>query len=308
MTTSKEGKTKYIRMAALTGLAGNGVLAALKILAGSIAGSGALIGDGVDSLADVLICAITLFVVRLISSPADPKHPWGHGRAETIAAASLSFIIFFAGAQLIFNSASSLIFGSIQASPSSFAMTAALISIAGKILLAWSQYALGKLADSSIIMANAKNMAGDVLISLGVLAGLLISSVTGSGLADAVIALIIGLLVIKTAIGIFIEANHELMDGGKGGEEYRVIFDAVKAVGGADNPHRARMRRIAGFWDIDIDIEVSPEITVSEAHGIASLVEEEIKARLENVYDIVVHVEPSGNTAKEGFGLSEDSL
>jgi cation diffusion facilitator family transporter len=308
LTANARQKTKYIRIAALTALVGNGILAALKIFAGSLAGSSALIGDGIDSLADVLICAITLFVVRLISRPADKQHPWGHGRAETIATVFLSFVIFFVGAQLIFNSVSSLLFGAQRAIPSSFAVIITLVSIAGKVLLAWSQYVLGKRAGSSMIKANAKNMTGDVLISVGVLAGLVISSATGTGLADTVIALLIGVWVIKTAVSIFMEANHELMDGGEGGEEYRVIFDAVKAVSGADHPHRARMRHIAGFWDIDIDIEVNPDITVSEAHRIASRVEEEIKARLENVYDIMVHVEPHGDTAQEGFGLSESKL
>jgi divalent metal cation (Fe/Co/Zn/Cd) transporter len=65
------------------------------------------------------------------------------------------------------------------------------------------------------------------------------------------------------------------------------------------------MRRIGGFWDIDLDIEVAPQLTVSEAHAIACRVEAEIKLRLENVFDIVVHVEPSGYAADEQFGISE---
>jgi len=69
-----------------------------------------------------------------------------------------------------------------------------------------------------------------------------------------------------------------------------------------------RMRRIAGLWDIDIDIEVPPNKTVIEAHWIAYKVEKAIKERVENVYDIMIHVEPEGNTENEGYGLSEESL
>ncbi|MDR2940698.1 MAG: hypothetical protein LBV08_10330, partial [Clostridiales bacterium] len=84
-------------------------------------------------------------------------------------------------------------------------------------------------------------------------------------------------------------------------------FDAVNAVEGADKPHRTRIRRIGGFWDIDTDIEVDPDITVEDAHKIACQVEDEIKARLENVYDVMIHVEPRGNTTiEEGYGLSEN--
>jgi cation diffusion facilitator family transporter len=160
-----------------------------------------------------------------------------------------------------------------------------------------------------MIKANGKNMTSDVLVSLGVLIGLVISTVTGSAYADTIIAALIGLWIIKTAVGVFLEANLELMDGNPNTEPYHVILDAVNAVEGASNPHRARMRRIAGFWDIDFDIDVAPESTVIEAHNIASQVEAEIKNRLESVYDIMIHIEPSGGDDNdEIFGLSENMM
>ena len=301
-------KTKYIRIAAITAIAGNAALAILKIAIGTIAGSAALVGDGIDSSADVLVGIITLVIVNIISKPADAEHPWGHGRAETVSTILLSFIIFFAGAQLIVSSMSTLISGEQQFAPSTLAVIVTLISIAGKILLAWSQYWLGKRADSAVVKANAKNMASDVLISLGVLAGLVISALTGSAYADTIISVLIGAWIIKTSIGIFREANLELMDGNNDMEPYRVIARAVNSVEGASNPHRARMRHIAGLWDIDFDIDVDPERTVLEAHGIASQVEDEIKRNLENVYDIMIHIEPCGDNAVEVFGLSESEM
>ena len=302
-------KTYTIRVAAIIASLGNATLAILKIITGMFAGSGALIADGIDSSADVLIGVITLAIVRIISKPADEEHPWGHGRAETVATALLSFTLFFMGAQLIFNSASTLLSGERQLVPSAIAIVVTLISIAGKILLAWSQFMLGKRAGSAMVTANAKNMAGDVMVSVGVLAGLVISALTGAAYADTVIAMLIGVWVIKTAVGIFLDANRELMDGNSEIESYRFIVDAVNATEGAANPHRARMRRIAGFWDIDFDINVDPGCTVSEAHDIASRVEEELRLRLENVYDIMIHIEPRGDDgANETYGLSEDAM
>ena len=301
-------KLNNIRKAAVFAMTGNAVLAVLKISAGMISKSGALIADGIDSSSDVLIGIVTLLVTGIISKPADAEHPWGHGRAETVATAFLSFIILFAGAQLIIGSVSNLFGGALLMVPSAFAVAVTLVSIAGKILLAWSQYLLGKRADSAMIRANAKNMASDVLISCGVLAGLVISALTGSAHADAIIAILIGAWIIKTAIGIFLESNLELMDGNNGIEPYHVIVDAVSLVEGASNPHRARMRSIAGFWDIDLDIDVLPGCTVMEAHKIASEVEREIKLRLDNVFDIVIHVEPCGDNAAEAYGLSEHEM
>jgi cation diffusion facilitator family transporter len=304
-------KARIIKTASLTALAGNTLLASLKIGTGLHAGSLAVVGDGIDSSVDVLIAIMSLAVARIISRPADPDHPWGHGRAETVATALLSCILFFAGAQLILNSGGNLIFGEHREPPSAAALFVTLISIAGKLALAWSQYFFGKKADSPMLRANAKNMTSDVILSAGVLIGLALSIWLNIGLIDSVIALLVGLWVIKSAIGIFIEVNMELMDGSSGSESYRRVFDAVHSVEGAGNPHRTRMRRIAGLWDIDIDIEVDPDLTVSEAHKIATRVEGAIKGRVEGVYDIMVHVEPAQEDKghkKEGYGLSESEF
>ncbi|MDR1803856.1 MAG: cation diffusion facilitator family transporter [Treponema sp.] len=301
-------KARLIRAASLTALFGNVGLAVVKIVTGIYSGSMAVIGDGIDSSVDVLIAVMTLFVARIISRPADEGHPWGHGRAETVATTLLSCILFFAGAQLILNSGRDIIFGAGREVPSMPALIVTLVSIAGKLLLAWSQYLFGKKAGSPMLKANAKNMSADVLLSAGVLIGLALSMLFNIGVIDSWAAGIVGLWVIKSALGIFTEANTELMDGGSNRYFYQQVFDAANSVAKAEKPHRVRMRRIAGLWDIDIDIEVPPNITVTEAHWISYRVEEAIKTRVENVYDIMVHIEPAGNEENEGYGLSEKIL
>ncbi|MFP3091274.1 cation diffusion facilitator family transporter [Treponema sp. TIM-1] len=302
------GRGGIIKTAAISALAGNLFLAILKIGFGISSGSLAVLGDGMDSSVDVLIALMSLLVSVVISRPADAGHPWGHGRAETVATAVLSFILFFAGAQLILNAILSFFSGSIREVPAREALYITVVSIAGKLVLAWSQYLFSKKAASAMLRANAKNMAADVIISLGVLGGLGLSLFFKNGAIDSAAAILVGCWVIKSAVGIFIEANAELMDGGSGTASYRAIFDAVHSVAGAGRPHRARMRRIAGFWDIDMDIEVDPNLTVYEAHRIASQVERAIKERVEGVYDIMIHVEPAGNKENEGFGLCEDTV
>jgi len=308
VTNSSSDKIKTIRLAAIIAIVGNGALASMKIIVGLVSNSGALVGAGIDSSTDVFISIITLAIVRIMSKPADAEHPWGHGRVEAVATVMLAFVIFFAGAQLIFSSAAN-IFGETNFAPSALAIVVSIVSIICKLALALSQDFLGKRADSAMIRANAKNMASDVLVSAGVLIGLVISTITGTLITDSIIAILIGLWIIRTAVSIFLEANHELMDGISNMEKYRFVIDAVNAVEGASKPHRLRMRRLSGFWDIDIDIEVDPNLTVAQAHVIASKVEEEIKQRLENVFDIVIHVEPEGDsTPNEAFGLSEDEI
>jgi cation diffusion facilitator family transporter len=310
MNTDAAYKGKLIRIASITALIGNALLAGMKIAAGSFSGSLAVIGDGIDSSMDVMIAIMTLLVARVIIRPADASHPWGHGRAETVATAVLSFLLFFAGGQLILNAVSAIVAGESREVPSFIALVVTAISIAGKIVLAWSQYMFGKKAKSAMLIANGKNMVGDVIISVGVLAGLGLSLLFKLSIIDLIAAVLVGLWVIKAAIGIFFEANTELMDGGSEKESYKKVFEAVAAVPGAGNPHRARMRKIAGHWDIDIDVEVNPNLTVREAHTIATNVEQAIKANIDEVFDIMVHVEPAGEGQldSEGFGLCEDEL
>jgi len=305
---SRLDKSRLIRIASLTALFGNAALAAVKISMGISGGSLAVIGDGIDSSVDVVIAIMSLVVAKIIAQPADEDHPWGHGRAETVATSLLSFMLFFAGAQLILNSIQDILAGAQREVPSLTAVIGTVISIVGKLLLAWSQYMFGKKADSPMLKANAKNMTADVLLSAGVLAGLGLSMFFNIGLIDSYAAILVGLWVIKSAFGIFMEANTELMDGGSDKEHYKEVFEAVKSVEEAGHPHRVRMRRIAGFWDIDIDIEVPPNKTVIEAHWISHKVEQAIKMRVENVYDIMVHIEPAGNLEDEGYGLSEESI
>jgi cation diffusion facilitator family transporter len=297
-----------IKTAALCALGGNLFLAVIKIAAGLHAGSMAVLGDGIDSGVDVFIALMSLAVSAVISRPADAGHPWGHGRAETVATAALAFVLFFAGSQLILNAAETLLSGISRPAPGGEALGITLVSIAGKLILAWTQYLFSKRAGSAMLRANAKNMAGDVVVSLGVLLGLGLSMLLGIGAVDSAAAILVGLWIIRSAAGIFMEANSELMDGGSGTASYRAVFEAVRSVPGAGRPHRTRMRRIAGFWDIDIDIEVDPKLTVREAHRIASRVEEAIKERIEGVYDIMIHVEPAGNIEDEGYGLCEETV
>jgi cation diffusion facilitator family transporter len=277
-----------------------------------MAHSNALISDGIDSSVDVLVAVMTLVVVRIMSQPADKEHPWGHGRAEPGGTTVLSFLIFFAGAQVTANAVATLIAGEQGAAPpATLAIVISGVSIAGKLLLAWSQHWLGRRAQSSILKANAKNMAGDVLISLGVLVGVSASIALNQPILDPIVAGLVGLWVVRTAVRLFMETNIELMDGNTDTAVYRTMFAAVYTVPGAHNPHRARMRRIAGFWDVDIDIEVEPQLTVEEAHRIACEVERAIKAKLDNIYDIMVHVEPRGDKdsdPQEGYGLSASEL
>jgi cation diffusion facilitator family transporter len=297
-------RSALLRRASIIALVGNAVLAVSKLVIGSLAGSLAVVSDGVDSSTDVAIAIMTLVISTMVDKPGDKEHPYGHARAETMATTALAFIVFFAGAQLFIRAGGALIEGERPVMPGVLAILVTAFSVVGKLLLAWSQFAYGKKTGSAMLVANGKNMRGDVVTSASVLVGLAITYIFGIPVLDRVLALLVSLWIMKNAIGIFSEANTELMDGSTDRGPYGFVFQAVASVPGAGNPHRTRIRKLGSRLMVDLDIEVEPSMSVRDAHDIAREVEKAIKTLLPDVYDIVVHVEPKGNREEEErYGL-----
>ena len=290
-------------------MAANGVLAALKITVGLLAGSLALVGDGIDSASDIATSLITLFTARIISRPPSLKFPYGYRKADALASKALSFIIFFAGAQLAISTIGNILDGSSRTIPGTIAIWVVIISIVSKLLLAWYLLKTGRKVDSPMLLANGKNMRNDVLISASVLLGLFFTITLEMPLIDSVFALLISIYIMKTGFDIFMETNVELMDGVEDQGVYKKIIDAIESVNGAHNPHRLRVRKIANMYIIAVDIEVDPELKISEAHQVARRVEQSLKQTLVKVYDILVHVEPLGNIERdEKDGITHEDI
>ncbi|MGC9341555.1 MAG: cation diffusion facilitator family transporter [Bacteroidales bacterium] len=302
-------RQKTIIQSSWISIAGNLVLALLKIIVGLVAGSMAVVADGIDSASDIATSFITLITARLLSRPPNIKYPYGYEKADTVATKALSFIIFFAGAQLGISTLTRIINGEIPEVPSMLAIYVTLFSIVSKLSLSRYLIKTGKKVNSAMLEANGKNMQNDVIISTSVLVGLVFTFVLNLPILDLITALAVSIWIMKVALQIFFKTNTELMDGMKDPILYCELFNAVKKVKGAHNPHRVRVRKIGNYHMISMDIEVEPLMTVNDAHEIAWKVETEIKRNLPNVYDIVVHIEPLGNVEKgEKFGLREKDV
>ena len=285
---------------------GNAVLSVSKIIVGLLAGSLAVLGDGIDSATDVIISVVMIFTARIMSRPPSKKYVFGYEKAESIATKILSLVIFYAGVQMLLSSVESIFSDEVKEIPSAIAIYVTVFSIAGKLLLALYQYKQGKKINSSMLMANAINMRNDVIISSGVLLGLIFTFIFKLPILDSITGLIISLFIIKSSISIFMDSNVELMDGVKDVNIYNKIFEAVEKVPGAGNPHRVRSRMIGNLYNITLDIEVDPQMTLMQAHEIADAVEKSIENSIDNVYDILVHVEPAGKCqTDEKFGIDK---
>lgn len=286
---------------------GNAVLSASKIFAGLWAGSLAVLGDGIDSATDVVISLVMLLTARIMNRPPSRKYVYGYAKAEGIATKILSLVIFYTGIRMLITSGRGLLSDGVREMPGALTIWVTVFSIVGKLLLALYQYRAGRKAGSSMLTANAANMRNDVLISCGVLLGLVFTFILRMPVLDAVAGLVISLFVLRSAIMIFMDSSVELMDGVTDEQVYNRIFEAVGRVSGAGNPHRVRSRQVGGMYIISLDIEADGSISLDEAHAIANRVEDSIRGTVDNVYDIVVHVEPVGAChSGEKFGIAPD--
>lgn len=288
---------------------GNAFLSIIKILVGMLAGSFAVIADGIDSASDVLTSTITLVTAFIISKPPDPKYPYGYRKADTVATKVLAFIIFFAGAQLAISSFDRLISNETREMPQMIAIYVIILSIIGKYMLSFYLSKTGKKIESSMLIANAKNMQNDVIISLSVLAGLVFTYLLDMPILDLITALIVSIYIMIIAFRIFMDTNRDLMDGVDNQEIYSKIINACKSVDGVTNPHRIRVRKMANLYLIALDIEIDGNKTLNEAHKITHIVENKIIKEIPNTYDILVHPEPVGTKhTDERYGVSEKEL
>ncbi len=302
-------REKKIIRASQVSIAGNATLSLLKIVVGLIAGSLAVVADGVDSASDIITSLITLYTAYIIGRPPDPKFPYGYNKADTIATKVLAFIIFFAGAQLAIISFRKLLYPVDEIMPSMFAIYIIIVSVFGKLMLSVYLRKVGKSVDSAMLIANARNMQNDVVISISVLVGLVFTFIFNLPVIDTITALLVSIYIMVVAFRIFMQTNLEMMDGVEDSEIYKKIIHVVNHVDGASNPHRIRVRKMAHLYLIALDIEIDGQLPLTDAHQIAIKVEESLKAEIPNVYDVLIHTEPTGNIEpNEVFGVSEKDL
>jgi len=299
---------KLIRVSWVS-IVGNAFLSLLKVFAGIVSGSLSVIADGVDSATDVLTSIITLVTARIIAKPPNAKYPYGYAKAENIATKIVSFIILFAGFQLAINTIGKLVNGTEREMPTLLGIYALIVSIVVKLGLAIYNISVGKKTNSSMLMANGRNMQNDIILSVSVLTGLLFTFWLKMPLVDSIVALLVSFWIIKVGFSIFIESNVDLMDGQLSTEIYRQIFDIIDSVEGVYNPHRVRVRKFGHRIIIAADIEIDGHTTLYMAHEKAHEVEKIIRENIPDVFEVFTHLEPVGdNTKEKKLGVSRNTF
>lgn len=264
------------------------ILAAGKIAAGHWAGSQGLTADGLNNTTDILASLAVLIGLRISKIPADADHRYGHFRAETVASLVASFIMAAVGIQVLIGAAGKLMHP-VHTAPDLWA--AAVAGISGLAMYGVYRYnlTLARETGSHALKAAAADNRSDAWVSFGTLIGIA-GSAWGLAWLDALTALIVGLLICRTAWEVFREASHMLTDGFDV-EELEKYKRTVSSMEGVDRVKDIRGRVYGNQIIVDLTIEVDQEMTVLTSHALSDCIEEKLREKY-NIRQTHVHIEP----------------
>ena len=270
------------------------LLALAKGITGITAQSQALIADAVESLLDVFGGLAIVVGMRVASTPPDKNHPYGHGKAEPLAAMTVASLIMLGGAGLAYNSILTLWQGT-SAVPAAYSIPVIVVVIVIKESLFHYVNRTGQAIGSSALLAEAWHHRTDAITSIATLLGVTCAVVGGErwAAADDLAALFACTIILYNGQRLLRPALAELMDAAPPPAiegQVRTIAQDVPGVEGLDKCH---VRKMGLEYYVDLHVLVDPEMTVRESHRIAHEVRDAIVTRENRVRDVLVHMEPS---------------
>jgi cation diffusion facilitator family transporter len=285
----------------------NVTLTVMQMIVGFLANSMALVADAVHTLTDIVADFFVLWANRKSAAVADAEHPYGHGRYETAASLALGLLLTLTGAGILISAADRLQTVDHLPPVGVAALWAALLTLICKEVLFRYMLGVAERLRSPMLIANAWHARADALSSLVVAAGIG-GSLLGFAFADAVAAIVVGGMIIKTGIGFAWDAMRELIDTGLPAEEVAAIRQTLLATPGVENVHDLRTRRMAHRVYVDVHVQVDGELTVRLGHEIGEEARRRVIAAHSDVLDVLVHLDPDddsiGHTHSNGASLS----
>lgn len=285
---------RQVTRGALVGLFVNLALGIAKLLGGIFGHSFALISDSVNSLGDVFATCVVLAAVRIAQLPADREHPYGHSRAEAVAATNVAVTIIMSALWIGWEAISR--FGEEGEPPHVWTLWISAANVVIKEFLYRYSVRLGERTGSQAMIANAWDHRSDAFCALAVLLGLATVRWAGPefGWADEVAALIVVAAILWTAVALFRSSANELLDVQAAPELVNEIRQLAAGVPGVLDVEKLRVRKSGLEYFVDIHIEVDPQMSVADGHRVGHAVKDRLKGAKETLRDVLVHLEPHG--------------
>lgn len=289
-----------IRRITLWGAVVNLLLTAGKLVAGALGHSAAMVADGVHSLSDLISDVVVLAFTHISAKGKDRDHSFGHGKFETLATLIISIILVIVGGKLMSEGIISIIDiinGTVLPRPGFIALAAAAVSIAAKEILYHVTMKTGKRVQSPVVIANAWHHRSDALSSIGSLLGIGGAIILGSKwtILDPIASCAISIAIIIVAFRMAMPSIAELLEASLPEEIENQITATASAVEGVRDFHELKTRRNGISFIIDAHMTVDPDISIVEAHNIATRVEEALRTKFGSETQISIHMEPDGS-------------
>lgn len=275
---------------------GNVILSVVKLLAGIIAHSGAMISDAVHSASDVFSTFVVIIGIKLASKKPDKEHPYGHERMECVAAIILAVVLFITGLGIGAEALKNILSGNYSELqvPGILALIAAIVSIVSKEAMYWYTRHYAKKIDSSALMADAWHHRSDAFSSIGALIGIA-GARLGFPVMDSIASLVIFIFIVKAAIDIFKDAMDKMIDHSCDEETEKQIYDCVMKNEDVMGIDLLQTRIFGNKIYVDLEIQADGSFTLREAHSIAEAVHNDIEQNFPKVKHIMVHVNPASD-------------
>jgi cation diffusion facilitator family transporter len=279
--------------AALLSVASNSLLILLKVIAGAVTGSVALLAEAMQSTIDLVASLVAYVSVRKADAPADEDHPYGHEKFENLAAAIEGLLILVGSGVIVFEAVRRLIGDGGELESLGFGIVVIAITIVVNLAVATVLARRARETQSPALEGDAAHLRTDALTSVGVLAGLVLVEVTGAEWIDPVVALSVAAAIVVTGARLVRRAGGALVDETLPGHELEMVREQIIAFGprGVAGFHALRARRAGARRHVDMHVQFRAGTTLEEAHGIAHELQAAISMRLDGA-DVLIHLEP----------------
>jgi len=288
--SQRTARGRETRKVALVSGIVNLLLSLAQILVGLIAGSAALVADGIHSASDLLSDILVWFAARHAAMAPDEDHPYGHGRFETAATLGLGILLALVALGIVWNGFERL-FDADRPIPGILALVVAAVGIAAKESLYWYTIVVARRLRSEMLRANAWHHRSDAISSVVVLVGVG-GAVLGFTYMDAIAAILVGLMVAKIGWDLGHGALSELVDTALDEEQVNEAKAVIMGVDGVRSVHMLRTRRHGAEASADVHVQVAPRLSVSEGHMISQTVEDRLIQQVDAITDVTVHIDP----------------
>ncbi len=264
----------------------NFTLAVFKMIIGYLSGSKGLLADGVHSFSDVIATTGVIISLKIAGKPEDEKYPYGRGKVEFISCVFVYTILLAVSILILYGAVKHILEGK-QTAPNLISLFTAFVSVFANVILYRLGLCAGKQLNSPAIIANANENKADMFSSIAVVLG-----ITGSNLgyyfSDPLAAIIVGLIIFKTAATLGWKSIEALIDTSIPPEKLKLLNKVIRNVKGVDRVNYIKTRQIGKQFWLDIEVQVSPELSMKEGDEISKNVREELMRISARIKDVVV--------------------